>query len=176
VNVEEKYIDVTQTITLSAAWQLQLLNGVTLGNTSITRNGQSIKLSGWEFKLFLTINAANTAPQSARIVVFIDKQSNAAAPTATDVYPATSSSFRTVGSIQRFTILYEKWLVLTPSNVSGLIDSLSRELTNHVEYNTGNAGTIADIVSNSIYVMAYSDAGANFPALVTSSRITFIDN
>lgn len=176
INVEEKYIDTIQTITLSGAWQLQLLNGVTTGTSSVTRTGQSIKLTGWEFKTFLTINVTNTSPQSVRIIVFLDKQANATAPTATDVYPAFATSFRVVGSIERFQILYERWEVLTPSNVSGLIDSLSRKMSLHVYFNTGTAGTIADIVSNSIYVMAFSDAGANYPTLITNSRITFVDN
>jgi len=176
INVEEKYIDVLQTLTTSGAWQILLLNGVTTGNTSVTRNGQSIKLTGWEFRLFLTINVVNTSPQSVRVVVFLDKQTNATAPTATDVYPAFATSFRVVGFLTRFHILYERWLVLTPSNVSGLIDSVSREMNQHIYFNTGTAGTVADITSNSIYIMAFSDAGANFPTLITNSRLTFVDN
>jgi len=177
VNVEDKYIDTAGPTTLSAAWQLFLLNGCVTGTSATTRNGQSIKLVGWEYKFFLTIDPASTTVQSARIVVFFDRQCNAAAPTpATDIYPATVASMRIVSQIPRYAIIYDEWIVLDPSSPSGVVGSLNRALQTHVEFNTTNGGTVADITKNSMYLMVLSDAGASFPVLVWSSRVVFVDN
>ncbi len=177
VNVEDKYLDVSGPTTLSGAWQLSLLNACVLGTSATTRNGQSIKIVAWEFKFFLTIDAASTAVQSARIVVFFDKQCNAAAPVpATDIYPATVASMRIVAGIPRFTIIFDEWIVLDPSTPSGVISSVSKALQTHVSFNTTNGGTVADITKNSMYLMVLSDAGASFPTLVWSSRVVFVDN
>ncbi len=176
LNVEDKYIDTGASTTLSGAWQLLLLNGVATGTTSVTRVGQSIKQTGWEFKWFLTIDPASTTVQSARIVVFFDTQPNAAAPTATDVYPATSASQRVVSYLNRFEIVYERWIILDPATPSGEMDIVSRGLEKHVAFNTGSAGTIADVTKNSFYMMLFSDAGASFPVLVWTSRVSFVDN
>ncbi len=177
VNVEDKYLDVAGPTTLSGAWQLALLNACVLGTSATTRTGQSIKMVAWEFKWFLTIDAASTAVQSARIVVFLDKQCNAAAPTpATDIYPATVASMRVVAQIPRFTIIYDEWMVLDPNAPSGVNASVSKPLQVHVSFNTTNGGTVADITKNSMYLMVLSDAGASFPTLVWTSRVVFVDN
>lgn len=177
VNVEDKYLDTAGPTTLSAAWQLFLLNGCVLGTSATTRTGQSIKMVAWELKWFLTIDAASTAVQSARIVGFLDKQCNAAAPVpATDIYPATVASMRVVAQIPRFTIVYDEWIVLDPNAPSGVNASISKSMQTHVSFNTTNGGTVADITKNSFYLMVLSDAGASFPTLVWSSRVVFVDN
>ncbi len=176
LNVEDKYIDAGATTTMSASWQLFLLNGLQLGTTSTTRVGQSIKLNSVQFKAFITINALATLVQSCRVVMFVDKQANAAAPTATDVYPATVASNRVVSYLDRFTILFDEWVILDPNTPSGEILIKSSSLSHHVSFNTGNAGDITDITRNSFYIMFLSDAGSNFPAIVWTNRIGFVDN
>ncbi len=176
LNVEDKYIDTGATTTLSGAWQLFLLNGCQLGTTATTRNGQSIKLHSLEFRAFLTMNGASTAVQSSRIVLFADKQSNAAAPTATDIYPAAVAGQRVVSYLDRFTIIRDEWFVLDPNAPSGELLVLSLPMNFHVSFNTGNVGDVTDITRNSIYMMVLSDAGANFPTLVWTNRLGFVDN
>ncbi len=176
INTETKYIDTTALSTFTGAWTLVLLNGMTTGTSSVTRNGQSIKASGLEAKFFITMNSAATAIQSYRLVVFLDKQPNAAAPTATDVYPASSVSPRTVGYLDRFSVLWEKWAILDLEFPTGEIEQFSKGLSFHVEFNTGVVGDITDITKNSVYFMFYSDAGANFPSVRYYFRFTFVDN
>lgn len=176
LNVEDKYIDNGATTALTGSWQLFLLNGLQLGTTSTTRIGQSIKLNSVLFKAFLTINASSTNVQSSRVVMFADKQANAAAPTATDIYPATVASQRVVSYLDRFTILLDEWIILDPSSPSGELLIHSKAMSQHVSYNTANVGDITDITKNSIYLMVLSDAGSNFPTLVWTSRLGFVDN
>ncbi len=176
LNVEDKYIDSGATTTLSAAWQLFLLNGCQLGTSSTTRIGQSVKLNSLCLKGFLTINAASTNVQSSRVVIFVDKQSNAAAPTATDIYPATVASQRVVSYLDRFTVLMDDWIILDPNAPSGELVIRSLPLGLHVSYNTSSAGDITDITKCSLYMMLLSDAGSNFPTFVWTNRVGFVDN
>ncbi len=176
LNTETKYIDSAFSVNFSGSWQIQLLNGISLGTSSTTRTGQSVKASGLEAKFFVTLNPLSTSIQSYRIVILQDKQPNATAVTPTDVYLASPVSPRTVAYLDRFTILWEKWAIIEPDWPTGEIEQFSRSLNFHVEFNTGNAGTIADITKNSVYMMWYSDAGANFGTLVYYTRFVFIDN
>jgi len=176
INTETKYVDTQALLAMTGSWQLVLLNGLALGVSSLTRNGQSIKSSGIEARFFVTYNPAATAVSSYRMVVFCDKQPNAAAPTATDVYLASSVAPRTVGYMDRFTILWEKWALLDLEFPTGELEQFSKTIQFHVEFNTGGAGDITDITKNSIYFMVYSDAGTNFPSVRYWIRYTFVDN
>ncbi len=177
INVEDKYIDVSASGTaLTGSWQLVLLNGITTGTSSVTRNGQSIKMLRMEFRYNLAINILSTNPQTARVVVFKDRQSNASAPTATDVFPASSVSSRVVGYLDRFQILYDETITLSPNGQEIQVASTILGLNVHEKFNAGTAGTIADITENSLYLMFYSDNGSNFPSITYYSRIYFVDN
>ncbi len=176
INTETKYVDSTNIQTMSGAWQQTLLNGLVQGTTSTTRLGQSLKATGIEFKCFVTMNAAATAISSYRVMIFMDKQPNATAPTTTDVYPAAAVSYRTVAYLDRFSIIWEKWAILDVEFPTGEIESFSKTLNFHEEFNTSNAGTIADITKNSLYIAFYSDAGSNFPSINWSVRYVFVDN
>ncbi len=177
INVETKYVDIAPTTTvLSGAWQLFLLNGISQGVTANTRNGQSVKASGLEMKVFTTINPAATTVQSYRFVVFVDHQPNATAPTATDVYLAGPVTFRSVPYLDRFTIIWEKWAILDPETLSAEVEQFSRRLGWHEEFNAASTGLIGDITKNSLYFMMYSDAGVNFPTAVWNCRYVFVDN
>ncbi len=176
LNTETKYVDSAFSVSFTGSWQIQLLNGISLGTSSTTRTGQSVKAVGLEGKFFVTLNPLSTAIQSYRIVILQDKQTNATAVTPTDVYLASPVSPRTVAYLDRFTILWEKWAIIEPDWPTGEIEQFSRSLNFHVDFNTGNAGTVADITKNSVYMMWYSDAGANFGTLVYYTRFVFVDN
>jgi len=176
VNTETKYVDAGGIFAFTGAWQITLLNGLTTGTSSTTRIGQSIKLVGIEFKCFVTMNPLATAISSYRVVIVKDKQCNAAALTGTDVYPAGSTSFRTVSYLDRFDVIWEKWAILDVEFPTGEIEQFSKKVEFHVDFNTGTAGTIADITKNSLYMIVYSDAGVNYPQMHFASRVVFVDN
>ena len=46
----------------------------------------------------------------------------------------------------------------------------------HTRYNTGTAGTIADITDNSIYIMHVSTDAANGVFVTANYRFLFVDN
>jgi hypothetical protein len=178
LNVEDKYIDISATTTASsAAWGFVILNTMVRGTSATTRIGQSIRWVGNELRWSLTMNATGQLPQFVRIVLFVDKQPNAANATMTDVYPLGILTPRDVGNLNRFTILYERVLAMNPDGNECFVGDSIRTLSQyHTMFNTGNAGDITDITKNALYLMWCSSVALNLPSFGYNNRFIFVDN
>jgi hypothetical protein len=177
VNVEDKYLDTTAVTVTSNTWQYILVNGLLQGTTPNTRIGQSVKCVGIECRYNIFCNSVSTAFQTVRFVIFIDKNPNAAVPGTTDVYGSGCLLPRTVGYMDRFTVLHERRIAFSPVGSDGIytLDYIDRQNW-HQEFNLGNAGTIADIDINSLYVAFITDQGANQPTVAFTIRYVYVDN
>jgi hypothetical protein len=154
-----------------------LLNGLTTGDGNSNRTGQSIKGDGIDLKFVITGNAAAT-PLLQRVLVVMDKQPNAAIFAIGDLLNATTAtSMYTVGNQLRFNVLFDESYTMVPASDSYCqVRAIKINANAHTEYNTNNAGTIADIVTNSIYLIHFSDQAVNNSAINYFSRFWFIDN
>lgn len=185
VNTEFKYLDTDQTatfnITPSAISSKFLLNGLQHGDIAVTRNGESIRIKSIEINYSLLFNA--TANYShVRVLVVVDKQANAAAPALSDVLAQGGTlstniySPRNLYNKKRFFSLHDQTYVLNQDAQPMVHNRYYRKMDMHTVYNGGDAGTIADITSNSIYVFIFSDESTNYPAGNLYGRIRFVDN
>ncbi len=179
LNVEDKYIDtiVAPTAFASTAAVLTLLNGTQLGNTASTRNGQSTKAVDLQFNLLLTQNASASVT-FVRVIIFRDEQTNSAAPAGNDLMVDSTNvlSLRYVPYLPRFHTYLDETICMTSSNNHGVVRSRMFRLGFHVEYNTSNAGTVADIARNSLYLYLQSNEGTNFASYSFFTRFSFVDN
>lgn len=177
VNVEKKYLDTTASTTSVQGGGFLLLNGLVQGTSATTRLGQSIKMISVYPNIFWTINAAATTTY-CRMIIFIDKQPNGAAPIQSDILSAVNSVLApmNVGNSKRFKILMDKRLQLSINGNEIVKYKRFRKLATHTEYNTGNTGGIADIQTNSIYLYHMSDQTVNAPTFSYNVRLRFIDN
>lgn len=177
VNVERKYVDTTASTTSSTTPGLVLLNGLALGTASTSRLGQSIKMSSL-YPNFLWSIAGAASTTYVRVIIFKDEQANAAAPTAADLLVSTTSvlSPLVIGNGARFKVLMDVRKTLSINGTEIIRFKRFRKLFFHTRYNTGNAGTIADIQTNSLYMLHMSDQGTNVPAFSYNIRCRFIDN
>jgi hypothetical protein len=175
LNVEDKYVDNSGTTTLSAAWQTVLLNALAQGTGSSQRMGQSVKVVGIEFRFTLYLAAAGTS-STTRLILFRDSQANAALPTVTQVFPVDVTAPRVVAYLDRFHIDREEVMTLTTSGDNAVHRTFTFNKSFHIDFNTANLGTIADIVTNSYFVAFVSDAAANFPVITYTSRVVYVDN
>jgi hypothetical protein len=177
VNVEDKYLDTTSSAASSSSWQYVLCNAISQGVTPSTRIGQSIKCVGIELRYTILCATASTAFQTVRLMLFVDKQPNAANPGATDVYGAGVLLPRTVGYLDRFKVIHEITMAFSPISNNGIMTgSFIHKQDFHQEFNTGNAGTIADITRNSLFVGYYTDQGANQATVSFTCRYVYVDN
>ncbi len=179
INVEDKYIDTNVAFTAfaSTAPVYTLLNGMQLGTGPSARIGQSIRAASIQMNIGLTQNtsAVNTF---VRIMLVVDSQPNSAAPGANDILTTGADPFalRYVPFLPRFNVLYDELIVLTSSNEHGQVLSCTLPLGFHVQYNTSNAGTIADINKNSLYLVLQSQETVNFASYAFDTRFSFVDN
>lgn len=177
VNVEKKYIDNTNTTTSNGTAALVLLNGLSQGTTAITREGQSIKMSSIFFHGLWAINSL-ASTTLARVMLILDTQANASVPAASDILvtPSAVLSPLTIGNGMRFKVLMDTRVSMSINGVEQIRRKRYMKCGFHVKYNTGNAGTIADIQTNSLYMLHVSDSNVNAPSFAYWIRVRYIDN
>ena len=177
INTEVHYTDAVANGQASTTTpSFTLLNGIQTGDTATTRTGISIKCSNISLRYFVYGNAsANWI--SGRILIVQDKQPNGAIFVIGDLLNATTAtSPYNVTNQMRFAVLFDDNYVLSFGGNSAIINNLTVACSSHTEYNTGNAGTVADINTNSIYLVHFSDQATNNPAVTWYARYWFIDN
>ncbi len=183
VNPEFKYSDISigSTNFGTGLGVLTLLNGLTQGTTGTTREGISIKLTDCDIKLNATIGTV-AAIAFCRILVMFDKVPDGVNFVVGDLFQnaATGSDWTeshfNLGNTQRFRILFDKRFSLnTVSDTVNTFD-LNFPMQVHSKYNMGNAGTIADINENALYLIMMSNQGTNFPTFTAQIRIRWLDN
>jgi len=185
--VEKKWVDIAQNAAFpsaSTAGVLTLLNPLTLGNTVNSRIGSRIEVKSVAIRgLFQSAAASIATP--IRIKVVYDKQTDGAAPLATDILTNDLIyGHNNLSNAGRFITLIDQ--VITPTFAPGisvigsggsLVFDLFVKCNLPVKYNSGNAGTVADIVSGAIYMLTYQTGAAATPAndeIITRVRYTDI--
>jgi len=173
--IEKKYIDTTVTsgwpATTAATWALTLINGVAQGTTDSTRVGQRIQMKSLQLRL----TSPSTVNQPVRVRVIYDKNANAAAPTATDVFEAdVQNALNQNGTAGRFITLFDEKCYTDNSNDTVSIDKFVK-LDLPVQY-SGTAATIASISAGSLYLML-NHGGQSWSSqpLASYARVRFTD-
>lgn len=181
---EWKYLDTTiNTQINSDVPTMTLCNGLAPGNSATTRVGVKLSIRTIELRLSVMPDTAGGVLQRNRFFLVIDRQANGTVPTAlTDIItPGTVNGLRSLTNRKRFKIIMDKMFSIGPTAQQGanrvfhIYLKLRRPLV--VEYNAGVAGTIADIVSNSLYfVTVGSELAGNTDSNITGVvRIRYTD-
>jgi len=179
-NVEYKYFDSNYVgVTNTTAGSINILNNLTLGTTGTTRNGQSIKITEISLHYSEALTTLSAAVVFARVILLYDQQPNAAVFASTDLLQNGTTdvlSDYVVAYENRFSVLYDDVHALNQQGTPNLVRNVVRYRPHHVEYNTGNAGTVADITLGSLWLFVFTDQAANPPTFSSRVRIRFLDN
>jgi len=179
---EWKYSDVTLDGAMDTTGGQTLLNGLSLGNTASTRVGMKVSIRSIELRLVLFATATTGADQQHRIQLFLDKQSNAAAPTLAD--QLTGNNFLALRSLtqrRRFKIMWDKTYNINASGEPNTAKCVKMYMKFRrplvVEYNSANNGTVADISTNHIfYTTVGSEAAGNTDSISqVYARVRYTD-
>lgn len=176
INVEKKYLDVTGAADSSATLVATLLNGIAQGDTSITRNGDSIKYINCFIRMNFTLHASGTQSR-VRVILLRDIQCNGGLSATGNILASNTNilSPRNLDWNKRYKVYKDKTLVLnTDFPEKSLIFSL-KKIKFHTRYTDENA-TIASISTNSLLWCVMTDEATNVPAYTFYSRLRFIDN
>lgn len=179
-NIETNLAAVTPPVSAVTFNAPVLLNGSTQGTTAITRIGRQIKMRYLKIQHSIFMAATTTGGGSVRLIVFVDKQANAAAATAANVLETDSFvAQKNLGNGRRFRILYDVTRSALGTQGPQAI-SFTKTISLKgmgVEYNAGNSGGIGDIQTNSLYMMSAQSSGiaTAAPTAFGNSRLMFSD-
>ncbi len=166
------------------------INKIAQGVTEVTRVGRkcTIKSINWRFLVWLPEQDAVAdplAPDSVRIILYIDKQTNGATAAVTDILETASwLSFRNLANTARFNVLMDKTTSINflglGSDGAGVVSQtqVNKSLTFFKKCNVpiefdGTTGAITEIRSNNLGVLLISSNGtANFSSKI---RVRFSD-
>lgn len=180
---ELKNLDVTSTALIVAAQTtatILLLNGVAQGTTATTRLGRRITMKSLYVRFNAALAATTAGNSPIRLLIVYDKQANTNAPAANDVLVADAIvNPNNLSNSRRFVTLMD-WLATDGLGTAGPGSAhhvFYKKMNLEVAFNTGSAGTIGDIQSGSVYLLAYQNGGliTAAPTQAFYSRIRFSD-
>jgi len=162
-----------------------VMNNTTVGAAANQRIGRKIVMKSLFVRGEITAPVAQTLSGNARIVILYDRQPNAAAPAATLPFSSLvanqdSNSLMNLDNRERFKVLMDIDMPIAPIGSGNAVATFNRyiKLNYETDYNTGNAGTIADITSGAVLIFTscgQSMVAAGPPQISLSGRIRFSD-
>lgn len=159
---------------------LTLLNGCSQGTTATTRLGRRITMKSIYIRGNLQMAATTTGYCPVRILVVYDKQTNATAPSASDILVADAvNNVNNLSNSRRFVTLFDEIIpVIGSAGPQAAYVTLYKKLNHVVEFNAGSAGTVGDIQTGSIYSLIYANNLTGGATLLNGlvCRIRFADN
>jgi hypothetical protein len=176
---EAKIVDVNANSAANNGGAILLLNGVQPGTALNQRVGRQIQMRSLKYHLTAAVTAATGVDQIHRVLIVLDAQPNGAALAVGDVLDGGQSSQVNISNQKRFKILFDERIYLNASgepDSARLIDG-SIGINTIVQYNTGVAGTVADIATNSLYMITLGSeaAGATAGTVAGTVRCMFYD-
>lgn len=187
---ELKNIDVltASTITFNQTTaNLALLNGIDDGATASTRVGRKVILTSFSWRWRGSFATTTTGSSGLRCLIVYDKQTNAAAPAATDVLVQDNiQSQMNLANSKRFKVLAD---VLVPCvgtagpqswNMKGYVQ-LEKPTKNkpglEMIFNNASTANVDSIITGSVYALFYQDGGilTASPSSAFYSRFRFVD-
>lgn len=158
-----------------------LLNGCTRGTDIGNRVGREIMMKSIQMRFVVYADSAGIN-QTWHLAVVYDKQPNGVALAYTDVFRTGSgtAALRNLENRKRFRILKDWYECLSPvaSDDSMKVYQWYAKCHLPVQFNSGDAGTIADIQTGSLYLvyMGSADAGTADCQMGGQVRVRFTDS
>lgn len=184
---EFKVIDVDISGAANSAAQLFLLNGTQRGSDINNRIGRVITIKSIQLNFSHYATDATGLDQTHRFLLVYDKQANGVVPAIADILLASSPwAPRNLNNRNRFIILWDQTTSVCGNVAAGLANGnlriadkkYYRRHNLKTQYNTGDAGSIADISTGSLYFIAVGSVAAGVTAgeMIGTARMRFIDN
>lgn len=153
-----------------------------------------VKLNGQISVAAQAAQAAADAPCQIRLMLVMDKQSNAAQMTGAQLMndggaaQTTLNSFQNPNNFGRFRVLKERRFTVGDLNLvgspttadvvqAGQVYKWKMNMTFkkpvQVNFNATNGGTVADLIDNSLHIVVATSSAAYVPAIIYYSRVAF---
>lgn len=199
---KDVFFNPVELVNNSGSTTMTLLNPLSQGDTVTTREADRVTFTSIQIKGRISISPTLlTSSTNWRIIIFRDLQANGADPTLANLLDSTVITNVIYAPYNnnytdRFRIISDKRGVINPNHLQTWTDTAGSNIGSSkgamsikynlrwqlgfiTNYGLGNAGTIADISKNSVYMCALSDqtAVSDFgPNLTGGSRMYFKDD
>jgi len=179
---EKKWKDVSTAAAFDTTGTLALLNGLERGDDDGARIGRKCILKSLELRGVAKATVDTGLAQAIRVIVVYDSQTNAAAPGIMDILnTADAVSLRNMNGSTRFKVLVDWYGVVGDATGDERVPAFFHEYRKFslpMQFNNGDAGTVADIVLGSMYMVTLGElaAGATAAAGTIRTRVRYTDN
>lgn len=183
---ELKFLDLTTTIqpALAGTGSLFLLNACSQGTDAINHIGRQTTMKSLYWLWRGNIQATTTGSGSVRLVILYDKEAEGVAPTIFTSSPTDAFNQDNIvaqmnlNNRDRFVVLLDEVIeCIGTAGPQAFMRKGYRKVSLPCVFNSGNAGTVADIQTGSVYAFAWS--GGSFATATTTgslqTRIRFED-
>jgi len=187
---ELKSVDTAGSESVDWDGAVHLLNGIARGDDIGERNGRQVLMKTIELNFVAGAKApeAGIVPSTMRVMLIYDRQTNAAALTVLQVLVTNGSIYGPITSKNlenrdRFLILRDMKFSLTGSVSTNFMAAKKygkfyQSVSLPVTFNAGDAATVADITTGSLYILVISDqddAAAHLPTITWTCRVRYED-
>ncbi|AUM61857.1 capsid [uncultured virus] len=182
--LEVKLIDTSSgNITLTTTPAGTLVSGIGQGTDYYQRLATDVRCKRFYVRYGLLFNTASTdTTQSARIMLVMDTQSNGVAPTLSGSSPLGLFSNGPPGladqrnqlTTNRYLVLHDETIWVSAAFRARHYGEFGVNLRNHINFNGTGTG-VGNIISNSLYMVYWTDLGTNAATFLFNSRLWFTD-
>lgn len=157
------------------------LNCVRQGTNSYNRIGSKIFMESIEIKVPVTTTIANSSnsPAVVRYMMVYDRQPNKAFPVLNDIIAVNDGAVSLAAGVKasnmsRFVVLFDEFFILDAAGGIGRFICEFIPINLETVYGS-NGGTIADITTGSLLLVAYSNYNAAASFSPINSRLNYTD-
>ncbi len=178
-NTEQKYMDYSGSGTQGTAMSIILINGLSQGTTSTTRLGDTIRTTMLELNIRMSVNILSTVGYVVfRVFTIVDLQPNGSTFINSQYLntPGNVLSAINLPNCKRFNTLDDEMFTLDLNGPNAFVYRRVYNIDIHPEYGLGNAGTIADISKNALFLLLLADDNVNLAGYSYWVRLHYIDN
>lgn len=180
---EQKNIDVrtlnTAIVAAGTTGVGTLLNGVAQGTSGVTRLGRRINMESLLIRFAASMKPTTTGASALRLMIVYDLQPNGAAMTAAQLLTTDEiTGVNLLDNSRRFKVICDELIgSMGQSGPASVEFHKWIKLNLPVEFNTGNAGTIADIATGSLWMWVWQDGqiATASPQTLQQTRVRFSD-
>lgn len=183
-NHEPKFITaaVANTSLVNSSPVITLLNGVAQGDTNVTRNGNKMKFWSLEMRMILKSTMFLQVPQPVRLVLVRKIKTVGATVTLSNLFTDATPDFldhynvTNIDFAKTYKVYWDKTFTIYPESFdnsatgttseplatgsSYQVRTIRTKLGGFVtDYGLGNAGTVADIDTNGLFLISFTDNG-----------------
>lgn len=156
------------------------INEIPSGTLYYQRVGSAVTITSIQLTFILSA-VPNTGSYCARIMLVYDKQTNGVAPLFRDIMsdndalPSYFTASYNYTNSDRFIVLMDEYYNVNPGIGTQLVFRVPLEGLSLPSYYGSNVGTIADIRSGGIYLVATSSSGAATVPILPRAIVTYSD-